>query len=133
MICFYSYYKTLKFLLYFNLFTHEEGGDGDNRERYDCMALLTKWTWVWTSSGRWWRTGKPDVLQSMGLQRVGHDWATEQQEENIHDLKSESEIVFHSVMSDSFGPHGLYVAHQAPLSMESPGKNTGVGYHFLSP
>ena len=26
-----------------------------------------------------WRTGKPGVLQSMGLQRVGHDWATEQQ------------------------------------------------------
>ena len=25
----------------------------------------------------WWRTGKPGVLQSMGLQRVGHDWATE--------------------------------------------------------
>ena len=22
---------------------------------------------------RWWRTGKPDVLQFMGLQRVGHD------------------------------------------------------------
>ena len=27
----------------------------------------------------WWRTGKPAVLQSMGLQRVGHGWATEQQ------------------------------------------------------
>ena len=24
------------------------------------------------------RTGRPGVLQSMGLQRVGHDWATEQ-------------------------------------------------------
>ena len=42
------------------------------------MASLTQWTWVWASSGRWW-TGKPGVLQSMGLQRVGHDWATEQQ------------------------------------------------------
>ena len=28
---------------------------------------------------RWWRTGKPCVLQSMELQRVGHNWATEQQ------------------------------------------------------
>ena len=27
--------------------------------------------------GSWWWTGKPGVLQSMGLQRVGHDWATE--------------------------------------------------------
>ena len=26
------------------------------------------------------RTGRPGVLQSMGLQRVGHDWATEQQQ-----------------------------------------------------
>ena len=37
----------------------------------------TQWTWVWASSGRWWWTGKPDVLQSMGLQRTGHDWVTE--------------------------------------------------------
>ena len=26
---------------------------------------------------RWWRTGKPDVIQSIGSQRVGHDWVTE--------------------------------------------------------
>ena len=32
---------------------------------------------VWTSSRSWWWTGKPGMLQSMGLQRVGHDWATE--------------------------------------------------------
>ena len=29
------------------------------------------------SSGSWWWTGKPGVLQSMGSQRVGHDWVTE--------------------------------------------------------
>ena len=34
-------------------------------------------SWVWASSGSWWWTGKPGVLQSMGSQRVGHDWATE--------------------------------------------------------
>ena len=28
---------------------------------------------------RQWRTGKPGVLQSMGLQRLGHDLVTEQQ------------------------------------------------------
>ena len=32
---------------------------------------------VWASSGSWWWTGKPGVLQSMGSQRVRHDWATE--------------------------------------------------------
>ena len=30
-------------------------------------------------SGSWWWTGKPGMLRSMGLQRVGHDLATEQQ------------------------------------------------------
>ena len=37
---------------------------------------LTQWTWLWASSGSWWWTGRPGVLQSMRLQRVRHDWAT---------------------------------------------------------
>ena len=41
------------------------------------MASPTWWTWVWASSGSWYWTGKPGMLQSMGLQRVGHDWTTE--------------------------------------------------------
>ena len=36
-----------------------------------------RWTWVWVDSGSWWCTGSPGMLQSMGSQRVGHDWATE--------------------------------------------------------
>ena len=39
-----------------------------------------QWTWVRTSSRRQRRTGNPGMLQSMGLQRVGHDWVTEQQQ-----------------------------------------------------
>ena len=43
------------------------GGQGDNR--WDgWMASPTRWTWVWASSGSWWWTGKPGVLQSMGSQ-----------------------------------------------------------------
>ena len=41
------------------------------------MASLTQWTWIWANFWSWWWTGKPGVLQSMGSQRVGHDWATE--------------------------------------------------------
>ena len=41
------------------------------------MASPTQWTWVWASSGIWWWTGRPCMLQSMGSQKVGHDWATE--------------------------------------------------------
>ena len=50
------------------------GGEGDDREWDSWMASLTGWTWVWASFRSW--TGKPGVLQSMGSQRVGHDWAT---------------------------------------------------------
>ena len=51
------------------------GGEGDDTEWDGWMASPTLWTWVWVSSRSW--TGKPGVLQSMGSQRVGHDWATE--------------------------------------------------------
>ena len=43
------------------------------------MKSPIHWTWVWANSGRWWGTGKPGMLQSMGSQRVGHDWVTEKQ------------------------------------------------------
>ena len=42
------------------------------------MVSLTQWIWIWAKSGRWWRTGKPGVLQSMRSQRVGHCWTIEQ-------------------------------------------------------
>ena len=49
------------------------GREGDYRGWDGWMASPTWWTWVWVSSGSWWWTGKPGVLQSMGSQRVGHD------------------------------------------------------------
>ena len=52
-------------------------GEEDNRGWDGWMALLTQWTQVWVDSrSRWW-TGRPGLLQLMGSQRVGHDWATE--------------------------------------------------------
>ena len=73
----------------------EAGKDWGLEEKADrawvgWMASLTRWTWVWASSSRWWRTGKPDLLQSMGSQRVRHDWATEQQQ--LHQLPNFSLI-----------------------------------------
>ena len=47
------------------------------------MASLTQWKQVWASSGRWWRTGKPGVLLSMGSQRVGQEWVNEQQQVSL--------------------------------------------------
>ena len=57
------------------------GGEGDARGWDGWMASLIQWTWVWANSGRWWRIGKPGVLQSMGSQRIRHNWATEQQQD----------------------------------------------------
>ena len=51
--------------------------NGDNRGWDGWMASPTQWTWVWVSSGSWWWTGKPGVLQSMGSQRGRHNWVTE--------------------------------------------------------
>ena len=53
------------------------GGEGDDRGWDGWMASLTQWTWVWVSSGSWWWTGKPGVLQSIGLQRLSYNWVTE--------------------------------------------------------
>ena len=51
-------------------------GEGDSRGWDGWIASPIWWTWVWASSRSSWWTGKPGVLQSMGLQRFGHNWAT---------------------------------------------------------
>ena len=51
------------------------GGEGDDRGWDGWMASPTQWTWVWLSSGSWWWTGRPGVLQFMGSQRVRHGWS----------------------------------------------------------
>ena len=61
-------------------------GKGDDRGWDGWMASPIQWMWVWESSGSWWWTGKPAVLQSIGSQRVRHDWATELNWLNIKSL-----------------------------------------------
>ena len=53
------------------------GGEGDDKGWDGWMFSLTRWTWVWVNSGSWWWTGRPGMVQSIGSQRVGHDWETE--------------------------------------------------------
>ena len=53
-----------------------KGEEGD-RGWDGWMASPTQWTWVRASSGRWWRTGQPGGLKSMGLQGIRHDLVTE--------------------------------------------------------
>ena len=54
-----------------------EGKSRRGRQRMRWLDGITDSITVWVNSGNWWWTGKPGVLQFMGLQRVGHDWATE--------------------------------------------------------
>ena len=53
------------------------GGEGDDRGGDGWMASPTQWTWVWVNSKSWRLTGRPSLLQSMGSQRVRHNWTTE--------------------------------------------------------
>ena len=54
-----------------------EGGRRGGWQRIRWLdGILFLWTWVWTSSGSWWWTGKPGVLWSMGSQRARHEWVT---------------------------------------------------------
>ena len=92
------------------------GGEGDDRGWDSWMASPTGWIWVWTSFRSWWWTGKPGMLQSMGLQRVGHDWETE-----LTESLSRIWLLQH---------HGLKPARRL-CPWDSLGKNTGVGCHFL--
>ena len=54
-------------------------GEGGDRGWDGWMASSTQRTWIWANSGRYWKTGKTGVLQTLGSQRVGHNWETEQQ------------------------------------------------------
>ena len=53
------------------------GGEGYDRGWDGWMVSPTLWKSVWVNFRSWWWTGRPGMLQSMGLQRVGHDWVTE--------------------------------------------------------
>ena len=79
--------------------------DGRRRRGQQRMRLLDSITdsmdVSWENSGRERRTEEPGVLQSMELQRVGHDWAA-----TI--LTGSDSVQFsHSVVSDSLQPPGL--------------------------
>ena len=58
----------------------KDWGQEEKRAWDGWMASSTQWTWVWANSGREWRTGKPGMLQSMGLLRVGRNLVTKQVE-----------------------------------------------------
>ena len=114
------------------------GGEGDDREWDGWMASPTQWTWVWVNSGSWLWTGRPGMLQSMGLQRVGLDLVTEQQ-----CIKEKYVLVYYTLLFYlkqcacvvSCFRHVQLFATPWPTSLlcpwDSPGKKTGMGCHTL--
>ena len=72
------------------------GGEGHGIGWDGWMASPTQWTWVWVNSGSWWWTGRAGMLQSMGSQRVRHDWVTELNWTELNWIMSDVECFFFS-------------------------------------
>ena len=85
------------------------GGEADDRGLDGWIASPTWRTWVWVSSGSWWWTEKPGVLQSLASQRVRNNWVTELTEPpgKAYSIAVYMHAKSPSVMSDSSQPDGL--------------------------
>ena len=70
------------------------------------MASPTWWTWVSVNSGSWWWTGRPGMLQFMGLPRVGHDWGL-----NWTELKHLKEQMLERVWRERNPPARLFAMY----------------------
>ena len=68
----------------------------------DKMASPTQWTWVCVGSRSWWWTGKPGVLQSIGSQKAGHDWATELNWNDYLTISEFSWLIFKAILLDYY-------------------------------
>ena len=95
---------------------------GQQRMRW-LDGIPTQWTWIWTNSRMWWRTGKPGILQSTGLQR--HDWSDWTTTEKSAAL-SHFSCVWLCVTPQT-------AAHQAPPSLGFSRQEHWSGLPFPSP
>ena len=100
-------------------------GEEDVRGWDGWMASPMQWTWTCTNSRRWCGTGRPGVLQSMVLQRGGHDWATEQQQQQYSVVCVYHNFFIHSSVNGCLGCfHILAIVNIAAM-------NIGVYVSFL--
>ena len=92
---------------------------GDDRGWVVWMASLTWWAWVWVNSRSWWWTGRPGVLQFMGLQRVRHDWATELNWTEYFIVYMYHNFFIHSSVNGHLGCfHVLAILNSAEMNKE---------------
>ena len=66
--------------------------EGSSRGWDGQITSWTQWTWIWANSGRQWRTWEPDMLQSMGSQRVKHDVVTKQQQQILQSYSGQDSV-----------------------------------------
>ena len=99
----------------------EAGGEGEDRGWDGWMASSTWWTWVWASSGSWWQTEKPGVLQSMGSQRVEHNLGSELSDSNLDQQSFVSIWLIVCFKNSDSGCNGfrafLFSARNQPVSV----------------
>ena len=93
-------------------------GEGDDRGWDGWKASLTQWICIWVNSGSWWWTGRPGMLHLMGLQRVGHGWATE--------LRVTWTLVQEDILGKGMATHSSVLAWTIPLT-EEPGSLQSMG------
>ena len=91
-----------------------EGRRRRGRQRMKCLDGITNsmdMSW-WVNSGSWWWTGRPGMLQFMGLQRVGHGWATELTDWNreYYEVKWKSQLCPTLCNSMDYTVHGILQA-----------------------
>ena len=86
------------------------GGEGDDRRWDGWMASPTGWTRVWASSGSWWWTGKPGLLQVHGVAKSWiwlSNW-TELREESLswfNKSQQQRQQKFHSILKPNHRPY----------------------------
>ena len=113
------------------------GGEGDDRGWDGWMASATQWTWVWASSGRWWRTGRPGVLQPWGCEQLDTTERLNNYYLCLADLKINQKNAFgweiHFIIRN-WGSRGIKLSyegqgHSSPWSgapAEAPSPQSGV-------
>jgi len=100
------------------------------------MASPTRWTWVWASSGSWWWTGKPGMLQSMRSQRVRHNWATELNWQGLRNFRERKwvtqtvSLLFHPYLNFSPQQYKLKRLTQHKPALEKSQRDSHIRKHF---